>query len=69
MRDKIVLFTAPIDQGDILQDFLDWHLDLGVDLILAIDHGSTDGSRELLERYSTTHPVVWFPLPERDLTK
>ena len=69
MRDKIVLFTAPIDQGDILQDFLDWHLDLGVDLILAIDHGSTDGSRELLERYSTTRPVVWFPLPERNLTK
>jgi len=69
LRDKIVLFTAPIDQGDILQDFLDWHLHLGVDLILAIDHGSTDGSRELLDQYSRTHPVVWFPLPEKDLTK
>ena len=69
MREKIVLFTAPFDQGDILEDFLEWHLDLGVDLILAVDHGSTDGSRELLDRYSKTHPVVWFPLPERDLTK
>ncbi len=69
MRDKIVLFTAPFDQGDILKDFLDWHLHLGVDLILAVDHGSTDGSRELLDQYSKTHPVVWFPLPQRDLTK
>jgi hypothetical protein len=66
---KIVLFTAPSDQGDILQDFLDWHLDLGVDLILAMDHGSTDGSTELLDRYAKTRPVVWFPVSERDIRK
>ena len=30
-KERIVLFTAPSDQGDILQDFLDWHLDLGID--------------------------------------
>jgi len=68
-RAKVVLFTAPADQGDILQDFLDWHLDLGVDFIIALDHGSTDGSTELLERYSKTHPVAWFPIQERDITK
>jgi Glycosyl transferase family 2 len=68
-KDKLVLFTAPSDQGDILQDFLDWHLELGVDLILAMDHGSTDGSTQLLERYSKTHPVVWYPVPERDISK
>ncbi len=68
-REKIVLFTAPADQGDILQDFLDWHLDLGVDQILALDHGSTDGSRELLERYARTRPVAWSPIEERDITK
>ena len=66
---KIVLVTEPVDQGDILQDFLDWHLDLGVHLILAMDHGSTDGSRELLDQYARTHPVKWFPLPERDMRK
>ena len=66
---KIVLFTAPADQGDILDDFLAWHLDLGVDLILALDFGSTDGSRELLDQYSRTGRVKWFPLPERDMTK
>ncbi len=68
-KEKLVLFTAPSDQGDILQDFLDWHLELGVDLILAMDHGSTDGSTDILERYSKTHPVVWYPVPERDITK
>jgi hypothetical protein len=66
---KVVLITAPSDQGDILQDFLDWHLDLGVDLILAMDHGSTDGSIELLDRYARTRPVVWFPVAERDIRK
>ncbi len=66
---KIVLITMPYDQGDILQDFLEWHLHQGVDLIIAVDGGSTDGSREMLDHYSKTHPVVWYPLPERDLTK
>jgi hypothetical protein len=66
---KIVLLTFPADQGDMLRDFLEWHLDLGVDLILALDFGSTDGSRELLDQYSRTGQVKWFPLPERDMTK
>ena len=68
-KGKIVLITAPYDQGDILKDFLDWHLDLGIDLILALDHGSTDGSRELLEEYAHTRAVVWIPLPERNISK
>jgi Glycosyl transferase family 2 len=68
-KGKIVLFTVPADQGDILEDFLDWHLDLGVDLIVAMDHGSTDGSRELLDRYSRTHPVKWLTVPERNIKK
>jgi hypothetical protein len=68
-KNKVVLVTAPFDQGDILEDFLDWHLDLGVDLILAMDYGSTDGSRELLDRYSKNYPVEWLTLPERDLRK
>jgi glycosyltransferase involved in cell wall biosynthesis len=66
---KIVLITMPFDQVDILEDFLDWHLDLGVDLILALDGGSTDGTTAVLERYKRTKRVAWFPLPERDMTK
>ena len=66
---KIVLITVPYDQADIVEDFLDWHLDLGIDLILALDGGSTDGTKEVLERYARTKRVVWFALPERDMTK
>ena len=66
---RIVLITMPFDQADIVEDFLDWHLDLGVDLILAVDGGSTDGTRAVLERYERTKRVVWFALPERNMTK
>ena len=66
---RIVQITMPYDQADIVQDFLDWHLDLGIDLILALDGGSTDGTRDVLEQYAKTGRVVWFPLPERDMSK
>ena len=66
---RIVLITVPFDQADILPDFLDWHLDLGIDLILAMDSGSTDGSRELLDTYAKTNRVVWTPLPERNIAR
>lgn len=66
---KIALTTIPYDQGDILEEFLEWHLQMGVDLIIAVDGGSTDGSRDVLDQYSRTHPVVWYPLRERDLSK
>src|SRR6185295_7804446 len=69
MPGKIVVITVPVDQGDILRDFLDWNLDLGIDLILAMDGGSADGSRDLLTDYAKSGAVVWSPLPERDLTK
>lgn len=59
----------PYDQADTVEDFLDWHLDSGVDLILALDGGSTDGTRDVLERYARTNRVVWFALPERNMTK
>ncbi len=66
---RIVLITMPYDQVDIVEDFLDWHLDLGIDLILALDGESADGTRDVLDRYARTKPVVWFALAERDMSK
>ena len=66
---KIVLVVSVLDQGDILQDFIDWHLHIGVDLVVILDIGSTDGSRDLLDRLADEGKVIWFPLPERDMTK
>ena len=39
------------DEADILDAQLAFHLNAGVDLVLAVDHGSTDGTSEILEHY------------------
>lgn len=66
---KVVLIVCAIDQDDILEDFIDWHLHLGVDLVLVQDFDSQDGSRALLDRWAKTGRVSWFSLPERDMAK
>jgi Glycosyl transferase family 2 len=39
------------DEVDILDAQLAYHLDAGVDFVLATDHGSTDGTLDVLRRY------------------
>ncbi|MDB4484730.1 glycosyltransferase family 2 protein [bacterium] len=39
------------DEADILESMLRFHLDQGVELIIATDNGSVDGSLTLLQRY------------------
>ncbi len=65
-NDKIVLLVLPSEQSDILQDYIEWHLDLGVDLILAEDVGSSDNSREILESFAKSGHVQWSPLPDKN---
>ena len=61
--------TSAYDQGDILSDYLEWYLDLGVDLILVQDCNSVDGSQEILRRFARHRAVRWFILPERNMLK
>lgn len=39
------------DEADIVDAQIGYHLDAGVDLVLATDHDSRDGTREILESY------------------
>jgi hypothetical protein len=55
--DKIVLLVFPSNQGDILKDYIEWHLDLGVDLILAEEVGSSDDTHEILDSFSKSGRV------------
>lgn len=68
-NDKIILLVLPSDQGDILKDYIEWHLDLGVDLILAEDVGSSDNTHEILEFFSNTARVQWSLAPEKNRSK
>jgi len=68
-NDKIALLVLPSDQGDILKDYIEWHLDLGIDLILAEDVGSSDNTHEILESFSKTGRVWWSLAPEKNRLK
>ena len=47
----IVLCFGIVDEVDIIRDFLEYHLSLGVERFVAIDVGSTDGTVEILADY------------------
>jgi len=48
---KIVMTLLVRDEIDIVDEFLRYHLDLGVDFVIATDHRSTDGTTDILARY------------------
>jgi len=49
---KLVTTLLVRDEEDILREHLEYHLNAGVDHVVAIDHRSQDGSREILESYA-----------------
>ena len=48
---KLVQTLVVRDEADIVDDQLTYHLNAGVDFVIASDHESTDGTTEILERY------------------
>jgi glycosyltransferase involved in cell wall biosynthesis len=48
---KLVQTLVVRDEADIVGAQIDYHLNAGVDFVLATDHDSTDGTAEILESY------------------
>lgn len=57
---KLVLLMIVRDEADIVDAHLAFHLSAGVDLVLAIDHRSVDGTSEILEEYARGGSVRVF---------
>ena len=54
----LVLTLLCRDEADILESMLRFHLEQGVDRIIATDNGSVDGSLEILQRFERRGPLT-----------
>ena len=48
---KLVMTLMVRNEADIIDSQIAFHLAAGVDFVIAMDHGSTDETTEILERY------------------
>lgn len=62
-RPRIVLTVLVRDEMDIVADMLHWHLDQGVDHVVAMDNGSTDGTAEFLEDLAASGALTLIHQP------
>jgi hypothetical protein len=57
---RIVMTLLVRDEADVVDAHLRFHLDAGVDLVVATDHRSADGTTEILESYAREGYVRMF---------
>jgi SAM-dependent methyltransferase len=65
-RFKLIMTLAVRNEADIIRHNIDFHLNQGVDFIMATDNGSVDGSRKILVEYEKMG--VLHLLEEREYT-
>ena len=61
---KLVLTLLCRDEADILESMIRFHLERGVDWIIATDNGSVDGSLAILQRYERQGRLQLIQEPE-----
>lgn len=63
---KIVMTVMVRDEVDVMAAMIEHHLSQGVDLIIATDNGSVDGTREVLAAYAESGRVEVHDYPAHD---
>jgi len=58
---RVVVITATWDVADLMGDWLEHHRDMGVEAVVVMDYGSTDGTLELLLDTRWSGFLHWFP--------
>jgi Glycosyl transferase family 2 len=64
---KLVMTLLARDEVDIVESWLAFHLNAGVDFVIATDNRSQDGTTEILERYAREGYVHLIHEPGEDL--
>jgi hypothetical protein len=64
---KLVMTLLVRDEADIVDEQIAFHLDAGVDLVVATDNRSEDGTTEILERYAREGQLHLIREPGDDL--
>ena len=57
---KVVMTVVVRDEADVVDAHLAYHLNAGVDFVLATDHRSQDGTTEILETYARDGYIELF---------
>jgi len=64
---KIVMTVLVREEADIVEEQIAFHLDAGVDFVIATDNRSQDGTTEILERYASAGRLHLIREPGEDL--
>jgi hypothetical protein len=63
---KLALTLLAKNEADVIDANVAYHLNAGIDIVVATDNGSTDGTVEILERYESEGVLQLIREPSRD---